>query len=267
MGKIQGSDLEQKMVRAIFKSGGIGFRCPGSGTYKVEDLVIPYTEDQEACKIEIRGIPFVDFGYSTEYITADYVGYFPSNTIGNVHHDGNAKSGEFRIVELKTVRLRKSHLKKDEKERDKKSIDRKTHDMKEVFNLLQTDTRQYVKRKDPNNPKKSIQSPNPYYQKLRKSDFCMELQRIWYLEHLIRKLNIFKCDVRSYLQVRFIGSNKEIWIPISDLAKYQDSTLKEPRDTSSTMLYVIKNEQNIITWEWKRNQSYSFVNAKCIQSD
>lgn len=267
MGGIRGSELEIAMVKLIYKNGGIAFRAPGSGTYTVEQAPIPYTDLQKKCKIEISGIGFIDFGFDPKgYQTADYAGFFVNDDLSpRIQSKGTYDSTEFRFVELKTVRLRKSHLKKGE---TKESVDKKKHKMTETFNLLQTDKRNYVKRVDKKGKKKKIASP--YYGKLRKSDFCMELQRTWYME-LLMKRNITQMlrsihvevsedalPINAYLQVRFMGTDREIWIKISDLAKYQTSKKEEHRDTTCTMLDIIKNEKNEISWKWRQNASYKF---------
>jgi len=271
MSGIKGAEIEIKMVQSLFKLGSFGFRAPGSGTYKVAEMTIPYTEDQAKCKIEIRGTPHIDFGYDTKYITADYTGYFPKESVGSVKSFGIFGEKEIRVVEAKTVRLRKNHLTKKEKELDRSTINRKEHRMYESFNLLVKDTRSVVKRPNPENSKKNIKVPNPYKDKLRKSNFCMELQRTWYLALVMRK-NIAEMlksininvdpnilPIYGYLQLRFVGSYRELWIRISELVKYQNSSLQNERDITNTMLYIIKDTDNNITWEWRKNQKYIWL--------
>jgi hypothetical protein len=257
--KIVGMEIELKMVKNLFKRGGFGFRAPGSGTYTLPHKSIPYNDLQKKCRIDIEGVAHLDFGYETDYITCDYAGFFPvDDVVRNVTAVGIFGSKEFRLVEAKTVRLRKSHLKKSEKNVDRKKINKKTRKMKETFNILQRDKRSWVRRPDSENPKKNVKVDNPYFDKLRKSDFCMELQRTWYFAEVIKKLDILKCQVYAYLQLRFVSSNKEIWIRINDLVKWQDYEMNKARDKTCTMLDIIKDDKNEITWQWRRNNSYKF---------
>jgi hypothetical protein len=213
--------------------------------------VIPYTPLQEKCKITIS-TRHVDLGYDPEgYVTVDYAGYFPTRSLSSrVKIFGDCEENEFRFVEVKTVRLRKAHLTAGEKKLDRDTIDRKTHAMTERFSLLEKDGRKYTKQPDPGNPKKMVKAENPYHGMLRKSDFCMEIQRTWYMAELARSLEIFRCNVNGYLQVRFMGSNTELWVKVSTITAWQDSSLTVPRDRSCTRLAIEKSGDNEIAWRW-----------------
>lgn len=265
--RIKGAEIELEMVKNLFKKGGIGFRAPASGTYVLPKKPIPYTGLQKKCVIPIEGIDFIDFGFNPSgYQTSDYAGFFPTPSVTRVASHGIFGGNEFRFVEAKTIRLRKSHLTKQERSLGKNGIDVKKHTMKTTFNLLQKETRMYITEKRNG---KNVSVKNPYYGMLRKSDFCMELQRTWYMELLMRKniremlasigINIenVRLPVYAYLQVRFIGANAELWVRISDLATYNDWTRKEKRDPSATMLDIIKTEKNEIFWRWRRNKAIS----------
>lgn len=266
MGRIKGSDIELKIVHLLFESGSFGWRSPGSGTYIVENDPIPYTELQEKCKFDIEGVGHIDFGYDPKgYQTVDYGGFFiESNLSKRTKIIGSVDSHEMRVVEVKTIRLRESHLNKSEKDQikkgimEKKDINKKSHEMSATFNLLQTDMREYIKR-----DKQKVK--NPYKGKLRKSDFCMELQRTWYFSEILKSLRneknepIFNCKVNAYLQVRFIGSGTELWINIEDLNKYNSNNFDAERDKTFTMLVIEKDEKNEIIWYWKANRTYDLT--------
>lgn len=249
--KRTGTKIELDMVKAMFKAGGFGFRAPGSGTYIVEDDLIPYTELQDKCKI-YTSARHIDLGYDpVGYLTADYAGYFPNRSLSSrVKIFGDCEENEFRFVEAKTVRLRKSHLTAEEKKVDRDGINRKSHAMIERFSILEKDNRKFVKRPDPANPKKNVKVENPYIGMMRKSDFCMELQRTWYMAELARSTNIFRCAVNGYLHVRFIGSNTELWIKVATLTDWQDSERSKKRDYACTKLCIEKNDENEISWYW-----------------
>jgi len=265
--KIKGTELELQMVKLLFKHNLIGFRAPASGTYIVEDTPKPYVDLQKECNIKIEGIEFIDFGFRSDgYQTSDYSGFFSNSISSRIKTIGTFDPYEFRFIELKTVRLRDSHLTSEERKLQifKESLDAKFHTMKETFNLLQKDTRSVIKiRTEADTAKKN--NKNPYYNQLRKSDFCMELQRTYYMELLMRKnitdmlssIGIYvesdRLPIYAYLQVRFIKANVEIWIRIKDLITYQDYTKTKLRDPKTTMLDIIKDEKNNITWTWRIN--------------
>lgn len=188
------------MVRNAFKAGGWGFRFPGSGTFTV-DKKGKRTGLQAACTIDL-GEDVEDVVYKIEYVTTDYVAYYP-------------EWGEVRPVEAKTVRTRKVHGER---------LDARETGMVDYYYL--TD------KKDDG---------------LVKSNFCIELERTWFLAGLMARSGAFTIPVVPYFQVRFIKAYQELFIPIPDLLS--------GRRVVEDVLKVMKDDEGTVTFEWQERTS------------
>lgn len=190
--KSQGTSLERRMVKNAFKAGGWGFRFPGSGTFTV-DKNGKRTEHQSRCTIDL-GKDVTDVVYKLEYITTDYIAYYP-------------EWKEVRVVEVKSVRT---------------NVDPRSTAMVEYYYL--TDKRDGG---------------------LVKSNFCIELERTWLLAEMMEPA--FTVPVTPYFQVRFINSDRELFIKIPDLLR--------GRKTEHDVLKVSKNADGEIIREWQERTS------------
>jgi hypothetical protein len=203
--KAKGTALELGMVKKAFKAGGWGFRAPGSGGFTPNSDVVQRTKLQEECTIPLS-VRHVDFSFKLNYLNADYVCFFP-------------EWKEVRAVEAKTVRPKKD-----------KNGDRKNAKEVEVVAYYYLTEEQ---KKD-----------GRYKGMMKKSDFCMELERTWIFARVMAESGAFKIPVRPYLHVRFIKSGTELFIQIPELLK-----LRTPADD---VLKVVKNASNVIRIEWQR---------------
>jgi hypothetical protein len=91
----------------------------------------------------------------------------------------------------------------------------------------------------------------------------MELLMRKNVKYMLVSIGIEICEeklpIYAYLQLRFMGTNNEIWIRVKDLIAFQNSEKKTSRDTNSTMLDIIKNEKNEIMWEWRINNLHKHI--------
>lgn len=205
--KALGTNLENSMVRKAFKHGGWGFRAPGSGTFTSRDDIMPREGLQAECTIHLS-VRHVDLGYKTEYITSDYTAYMP-------------EWGEVRVVEAKTVRIRKK--------KKKKGIKPKETTMYRLYYLTEP-----VKKKK-----------SKYHGMMKKSNFCMELERTWMLARVMEESGVFTVPVKPYLQVRFISAYSEAFLHIPDIVS------SDVRGNDKDVLKVIKNEDGDVSFEWQ----------------
>jgi hypothetical protein len=202
-----GTALELGMVKKAFKAGGWGFRAPGSGGFTPNNDVVQRTKLQEDCTIKIS-TRCIDLGFKIEYLNADYVCFFP-------------EWNEVRVVEAKTVRPKR------DKDGNRKNA--KETDVVAYYYLTE------MHKKD-----------GPYKGMMKKSDFCMELERTWLLAMVMDGSGAFKMPVRPYLHVRFIKSGTELFIQIPELLK-----LRNPADD---VLKITKDASNEIHVEWQRRK-------------
>jgi len=189
-----------------------GFRAPGSGGFAANNDVVPRTPDQEKVKVPLS-MGHIDFGFKdNNYIVSDYVAF-------------SADWDEVRTVEAKTVRPKKN---KDGSKQNAKEVEVTTY-----FYL----TEEHKK-------------PGPYQGMMRKSNFCIELERTWLHAMRLRESKtsdgtpVFNVPVNAYLHVRFIGSGKELFMQIPDLLK-----LRTPADD---VLKIVKDSENVIRVEWQK---------------
>ena len=184
------------MVRNAFKAGGWGFRFPGSGTFTV-NRDGNKTSLQSKCAVDL-GENVRDVAYKVEYITTDYVAYYPG-------------WGEVRPVEAKTVRTKKVGG--------------------ERLNARETSMVEYYYLTDKRNGK------------LVKSNFCIELERTWFLAEIMSRNNVFAAPVVPYFQVRFINAGKELFIDIPGLLS--------SRSVEQDVLKVMKDSDGNVTFKWQ----------------
>jgi hypothetical protein len=203
--KAKGTALELGMVKKAFKAGGWGFRAPGSGGFTPNADVVQRTRLQEECTIPIS-VRCIDLSFKLDYLNADYVCFFP-------------EWKEVRAVEAKTRRL-------DKKKKDKgKSA--KEENITALYYLTEE------QKKD-----------GQYKGMMKKSDFCMELERTWIFARVLDESGAFKIPVRPYLHVRFISSGTELFAQIPELIK-----LRTPADD---VLKIVKDAGNEIRVEWQK---------------
>ena len=203
--KSLGTALELGMVKKAFKAGGWGFRAPGSGGFTPNNDVVQRTKMQEECTIPIS-TKSIDLSFKCNYLTADYVAYL-------------REWGEVRAVEAKTVRPK----------RDKDGNLKNAKETEVVAYYYLTEEH----KKD-----------GKYRGMMKKSDFCMELERTWLLARVMDDSGAFKVPVRPYLHVRFIKSGTELFIQVPELLK-----LRTPADD---VLKVVKDASNVIRIEWQK---------------
>lgn len=203
--KAKGSALELGMVKKAFKAGGWGFRAPGSGGFTPRDDVEQRTALQAECTIPIS-TRCIDLGWKIEYLTVDYFAFLP-------------EWNEARAVEAKTVRAKRD-----------KSGERKNAKENEMVAYYYLTTEH---KKD-----------DKYKSMMKKSDFCMELERTWMFARVLDESGAFAIPVRSYLHVRFIKSGTELFIQIPELIK--------SRMPADDVLKIVKDASNEIHVEWQK---------------
>jgi hypothetical protein len=214
--KSLGTALEINMVKKAFKNGGWGFRAPGSGSFTPHQDVFEREGLQAECTIKLS-VAHVDLGYKTTYLTADYVAFIP-------------EWEEVRVVEAKTVRLKTKKKEKGKKARTEKMIS--------YYYLTDVVKKEKIGRGDK-------KRENPLFGMMKKSDFCMELERAWMLARLMDEGGAFNVPVRSYLHVRFMKAGAEAFFSVPDLV---GNKAKKP---DQDVLKVIKEEDGSIRFEWQ----------------